>query len=80
MNEDVFVRYPKEHILEGKQTPTRVNDLPNKLAIGGKIEPIGSQKVGHESGHLKVTWVKHLVVPFGTKKCLFQHVLLHRKE
>jgi hypothetical protein len=69
MIEDVFTRYPKECLLEGKQTPTRVNDPPKKLATRGKIEPLGSQRVGYESGHFKVTWLRHLVVPFGTRKC-----------
>ncbi len=49
MNKDVLVQYLKEHLLEGKQIRTRVNDPPNKLTIGGKIEPLGFQKVGHES-------------------------------
>jgi hypothetical protein len=38
-----------------KQTPTCVNDPPNKLAIGDNIEPLSSQRVGFESGQPKVT-------------------------
>jgi hypothetical protein len=71
------VQYLKERLLEGKQTPICVNDPPKKLATRGKIEPLGSQKVGHESRHLRVTWLGHLIVPFGTRKCRSQHVLLH---
>jgi hypothetical protein len=80
VNKDVFTRYLNECLLEGKQIPTCVSDPLKKPSIGGKIEPLGSQKVGHESGHLGVTWFRHLVVPFGTRKCQFQHVLLYQEE
>jgi len=33
-----------------KQTFARVNDLPKKLAIGDKIEPLGSQRVLSKGG------------------------------
>jgi hypothetical protein len=46
----------------------------------GKTEPLGSQKVGHESEHPRVTWFKHLIMPFGTGKCWSQHVLLRLEE
>jgi hypothetical protein len=55
MSEDMFTRYLKEHLLKVKQTPTCVNDPPNKLAIGDKIEPLSFQRVGFESGQPKVT-------------------------
>jgi hypothetical protein len=37
--------------------------LPEKPATRGKIKPLGFKKVGHESEHLGVTWLKHIVVP-----------------
>jgi hypothetical protein len=33
-----------------KQTFAHLNDLPKKLAIGDKIEPLGSQKVLSKGG------------------------------
>jgi hypothetical protein len=80
MSKDVFMRYPKECLLEWKQRLTCVSDPPNKLAIKGTTKPLGSQRVGHESRHLRVTWLEHLVMPPRTKRCRFQHVLLHLKE
>jgi hypothetical protein len=80
MNSDVLVRYPKEHLLKRKQFFAHVNILPKKFATEGKIKPSGFQKEGHESKHLRVTWFGHFIMPFGTKKCQSQHVLLHRKE
>jgi len=65
----VLTQYLKEHLLKGKQKISRVNDLPNKLATRDKTEPIGSQKVGHENGHLRVTWLGHLVMSSGMGKC-----------
>jgi hypothetical protein len=56
---DVLMWYLKECLLEGKQTHVRVNDPPKKPTIRGKIEPLGSQRVGHESGHPGITWFKH---------------------
>jgi hypothetical protein len=67
----------KECLLKRHQTLVRVNDPPKQLAIGGKIEPLGSQRVGHENQHPRVTWLGHLVVPSGMGKCQTQHVLLH---
>jgi hypothetical protein len=58
----------------------RVNDPPKKPTTRGKIEPLSSQKVGHENRHLKVTWLKHFIMPSGMGKCQFQHVLLHLEE
>jgi hypothetical protein len=63
MNKNVLVRYLKECLLEGHQTHVHVNDPPKKLAIGGKIEPLGFQRVGHENQQPRVTWLGHLVVP-----------------
>jgi hypothetical protein len=80
MSKDVLVQYPRECLLEGKQTPIRVNDPPKKPTIKGKIEPLGFRRVGHDSEHLGVTWFEHLVMPFGMRKCRFQHVLLHLEE
>jgi len=57
MNKDVLVQYLKECLLKGKQTLAHVNDLPKKLATGGKIEPLSFQRVGHESRHHGVTWL-----------------------
>ncbi len=36
--------------------------------------------MGHKNGHLKVTWLKHFIMPFGMGECQFQHVLLHLEE
>jgi len=49
MSKDVLVRYSKEYLLERKQTCVRVSNSPKKLAIGGKIKPLGPQRVGHEN-------------------------------
>lgn len=49
MNKSVLTQYLKERLLKDKQIPTHVNDQPKKSATRVKIEPIGSQKVGHES-------------------------------
>ncbi len=38
MSINVLARYPKERLLEAKQTPIRVGDLPKKLAIRDKIK------------------------------------------
>ncbi len=65
MSEDMLVQYSKECLLEGKQILACVNDPPKNLAIGGKIKLLGSQRVGHESRHLRVTWFEHLIMPFG---------------
>jgi hypothetical protein len=60
-----------------KQTPTRVGDLTKKPTTRDKIELLNFQKVGPESGQLRVTWLEHLVLPFRMGKCWSQHVLLH---
>jgi hypothetical protein len=49
MNKDVLTPYLKERLLKDKQIPIHVNDQPKKPATRVKIEPVGSQKVGHES-------------------------------
>ncbi len=38
MSINVLARYPKECLLEAKQTPICVGDLPKKLAIRDKIK------------------------------------------
>jgi hypothetical protein len=52
-----------------RQTLACVGDLLKKHAIGDKIEPLGSQKVGPKNGQLKVTWLEHLIVSSKIKKC-----------
>jgi hypothetical protein len=68
MNGDVLVQYPNKCLMKRKQTPTHVSHPPKKLPIGGKTKPLSSQRVGHENGHPRVTWLRHLVVPTRTKK------------
>jgi hypothetical protein len=41
MNKDMLTQYLKEHLLKGKQIPTRVSDPPKTLTIEGKIKPLG---------------------------------------
>jgi hypothetical protein len=74
------VPYPKECLIEGKKIPICISDPPNKPTTRVKIEPLGFQKVGHESKHLGVTWFGHFLMPFGMGICEFQHVLLHLEE
>ncbi len=71
MSEDVLTWYLKECLLEMMQTFACVSDLPKKLAIGNKIEPLGFQKVKLESGQLGIIGFKHLVLPSGIRKCCF---------
>jgi hypothetical protein len=80
MSINVLARYPKERLLEAKQTPICVGDLPKKLAIRDKIEPLSFQRVGLDSGQRRVTWLGHFILPLGIGKCQFQHVLLHLEE
>jgi len=51
-----------------------------KLVIGDKIKPLSFQKMGPKNKQLRVTWHVYFIMPFGTRKCHFQHVLLHPKE
>jgi hypothetical protein len=67
----------KEHLLKAKQTFVHVGDPPKKLTTMDKIKSLSSQRVGLESEQPTVTWFEHLVMPFGTRKCQSQHVLLH---
>jgi hypothetical protein len=53
------------------QTFTHVGDLPKKPTTGNKIKPLGFQKVKLESGQLGIIVLKHLILPFGTRKCRF---------
>jgi len=69
MSGDVLTQYSEEQLLEGKQIFAHVSNLPKKLITGGKTKPLSFQKVGHENGHPKVTWFKHLIMPFGIGKC-----------
>jgi hypothetical protein len=63
-----------------KQILAHVGDLLKKPTTKDKIQPLVFQKVGPKNEQLGVTWLKHLVVPFGLGKCRSQHVLLHLKE
>jgi hypothetical protein len=65
----MFARYPKECILKVKQTPTRVGDSLKKHVTMDKTKPIGFQKVGFDNGQFRVTWFKHVVMSFRTRKC-----------
>lgn len=69
MSRDMFTWYLKEHVLEMRQTPTRVHNPPKKPSTRGKTKPLGFQNVGLESKQPRVTRLEYLVVPFGTKKC-----------
>jgi hypothetical protein len=80
MNENVFARYLKEHLLEVMQILAHVGDLPKKHVIGDKIESLGFRKVGHESGQLGVTWLMYFIMSSKTRKYQSQHVLLYPKE
>ncbi len=57
-----------------------VSNPPKKRTIGGKIESLSSQRVGHENKHLGVTWFEHFIVPSRMKKCWSKHVLLHLEK
>jgi len=63
-----------------KQTFAHVGDPQKKPKTKDKTKPLGFQRVGLESEQLGVTKLGHFVVPFGTRKCQFQHVLLHLEE
>ncbi len=52
-----------------KQTLAHVIDLLKKPPTRDEIKPLGFQKVGPTNGQFGVTWLKYLVVPFGTGKC-----------
>jgi len=80
MSGNMLTRYLKKKLLEAKQTPTRVGDLPKKPTTKDKTKPLSSQSVGLESKQLGVKWLEHLVVLSITRKCQSQHVLLHPKE
>ncbi len=67
----------KECVLKARQFFAHVGNPPNKLTIGDKTKPLGSQRVGPKSRQPRVIGLGYLVVPFGTRKCWFQHVLLH---
>jgi hypothetical protein len=69
MNKDVFTRCLKECVLKVKQTLAHVGDLFKKPTTRDKTQPLGFQRVGPKSEQLGVTWLRHLVVPFGMGKC-----------
>ncbi len=69
MSGDMFTQYSKERLLKRKQNLAHVKNSLEKFTIGVKTKPLSFQGVGHESGHPKVTWLGHLVVPFGRGKC-----------
>jgi hypothetical protein len=41
------------------QILAHVDNPPKKLIIEDKIEPVGFQRVGHESKQPRVTWLLH---------------------
>jgi hypothetical protein len=47
------------------QIPTCVNDPTKKPATRNEIEPLSSQRMGHESKHPEITWLEHFEVPSG---------------
>jgi hypothetical protein len=59
----------KDHLLKVKRTFAHVVDLLKKPPPRDKIEPLSFQKVGPKNEQLGVTWLRYLVVPFGTGKC-----------
>jgi hypothetical protein len=69
ISEDVFAQYLIECLLEMKQTPIHVSNLPNMRATKDNTKPLGFQRVGSKSGKHRVTWLKHLMVPFEIRKC-----------
>jgi hypothetical protein len=69
MNEDMFACYSEMCLLEAKQIPIHVDDLPNKPITRDKIEPLGSQRVGPKNRQLGVTWLKHFIMSSEMKKC-----------
>jgi hypothetical protein len=73
----MFAQYSKKRVLQTKHTLACVGDLTKKPTIEDKIELLGFQKVGFESKQPWVTWLRHIVLPFGMGKCWSQHVLLH---
>jgi hypothetical protein len=67
----------KNILLQVRQILARVGDPLKKPATRDKIKPLGFQRVGLEVRQLGVTWFAYPIVPFGTRKCHFQHVLLY---
>jgi hypothetical protein len=80
MNEDVLTQYPKECLLEVKQTLVHVGDSLKKPTTRDKTKPVGFQRVGPKNEQLGVTWLGHLIVPSRMGKCQSQHVLLHLEK
>jgi hypothetical protein len=69
MSENVLAQYLKECVLKVKQTLVHVGDLLKKPTTRDKIQSLGFQMVEPKSKQLRVTWLRHLVVPFGMGKC-----------
>jgi len=80
MSGDMLMQYLNERLLKRKQIPIHVSNMLKKPTTRGKIEPLGFQKIEHKNRHVRVTWLIHFVMSFGTGKCMSQHVLLHLKE
>jgi hypothetical protein len=62
MNGDIFAQYLEERLLEAKQTPIHVSNLPKKPTTKDKTKSLKFQRVGPNNGQLGVTWFKHLIV------------------
>jgi hypothetical protein len=77
MSGHVLTQYSKKHVLKAKHILAHIGNLTKKPTTGDKIELLGSQKVGPESKQPRVTWLRHIALPFGMGKCWSQHVLLH---
>jgi hypothetical protein len=54
--------------------------MPKKFAIEVKLNHQAFKRWGMRMDTFGVTWLEHLMVPFGTRKCQFQHVLLYLEE
>jgi hypothetical protein len=60
-----------------RQTHVHVGDMSKKSAIGDETKPLSFQKVGPDNRQHEVIGFGYFIVPFGTKKCHSQYVLLH---
>jgi hypothetical protein len=54
---------------EVRQTPIHVGGPPNMLATKDKIEPLSSQKVGHQNKQPRVKRLVYFIMPYGMGKC-----------
>jgi hypothetical protein len=62
MSRDVFAWYLKVCLLKVRNVFSRVSNFPNKLTIEDKNEPLGSQRVEHESEQPRVIELVCLVM------------------